>query len=208
MGLSHGGLRQKAFNAYEETIHIPLVVSNPVLFPKPARDRRARLADRPAADDRHARPARRLDGRARGRDLIAGPRRAGRRPSASACDAPDVDLGPVTDHPSPAPTRSRTRSTSPMTTTRRRPRCRTSRASRTGSAPSARRGTSSRSTSTRPAARRPSTRCTTSSATRTRATTWSTGARGKPLSGTDTPLRSELGQRLDRLMAVNGTAPG
>ena len=33
MGLSHGGLRQKAFNAYEETIHIPLVVSNPALFP-------------------------------------------------------------------------------------------------------------------------------------------------------------------------------
>ena len=31
---------------------------------------------------------------------------------------------------------------------------------------------------------------------------------GQTLSGTDTPLRSELGQRLDRLMAVNGTAPG
>ena len=36
MGLSHGGLRQKAFNAYEETINIPIVVSNPVLFPGPA----------------------------------------------------------------------------------------------------------------------------------------------------------------------------
>jgi arylsulfatase A-like enzyme len=36
MGLSHGGLRQKAFNVYEETIHVPLVVSNPVLFPQPA----------------------------------------------------------------------------------------------------------------------------------------------------------------------------
>ena len=35
MGLSHGGLRQKAFNAYEETINIPLVISNPVLFPEP-----------------------------------------------------------------------------------------------------------------------------------------------------------------------------
>jgi choline-sulfatase len=33
MGLSHGGLRQKMFNAYEETIHIPLIISNPVLFP-------------------------------------------------------------------------------------------------------------------------------------------------------------------------------
>ena len=38
MGLSHGGLRQKAFNAYEETINIPIVVSNPVLFPEPVRD--------------------------------------------------------------------------------------------------------------------------------------------------------------------------
>ena len=36
MGLSHGGLRQKAFNAYEETVRVPLVVSNPVLFPEPA----------------------------------------------------------------------------------------------------------------------------------------------------------------------------
>jgi len=32
MGLSHGGLRQKMFNAYEETIRVPLVVSNPLLF--------------------------------------------------------------------------------------------------------------------------------------------------------------------------------
>lgn len=35
MGLSHGGLRQKTFNAYEETINVPLVISNPVLFPRP-----------------------------------------------------------------------------------------------------------------------------------------------------------------------------
>jgi arylsulfatase A-like enzyme len=33
MGLSHGGLRQKVFNAYEETIRVPLVVSSPHLFP-------------------------------------------------------------------------------------------------------------------------------------------------------------------------------
>ena len=35
MGLAHGGLRQKMFVAYEEAIHIPLIVSNPVLFPSP-----------------------------------------------------------------------------------------------------------------------------------------------------------------------------
>ncbi len=34
MGLTHGGMRQKMFNCYEETIHVPLVISNPILFPK------------------------------------------------------------------------------------------------------------------------------------------------------------------------------
>jgi len=33
MGLSHGGLRQKTFNCYQETIRVPLVWSNPELFP-------------------------------------------------------------------------------------------------------------------------------------------------------------------------------
>ena len=33
LGLAHGGLRQKMFNAYEETIRVPLVISNPLLFP-------------------------------------------------------------------------------------------------------------------------------------------------------------------------------
>jgi arylsulfatase A-like enzyme len=35
MGLSHGGMRQKNFNFYEEATRIPLVYSNPKLFPKP-----------------------------------------------------------------------------------------------------------------------------------------------------------------------------
>lgn len=39
MGLSHGGLRQKAFNVYEETINIPLVFSNPVVFPANGEER-------------------------------------------------------------------------------------------------------------------------------------------------------------------------
>lgn len=33
---SHGGMHQKWHNAYEETIHVPLIVSNPVLFPSAA----------------------------------------------------------------------------------------------------------------------------------------------------------------------------
>jgi arylsulfatase A-like enzyme len=36
MGLSHGGLRQKMFNVYEETIRVPLILSNPRLFAQPA----------------------------------------------------------------------------------------------------------------------------------------------------------------------------
>ena len=37
MGLTHGGLRQKNFNFYEEAIRVPLVYSNPKLFPRPAK---------------------------------------------------------------------------------------------------------------------------------------------------------------------------
>ncbi|HEY5053677.1 MAG TPA: sulfatase-like hydrolase/transferase [Solirubrobacterales bacterium] len=37
MGLTHGGLRQKNFNFYEEAIRVPLVYSNPKLFPQPAK---------------------------------------------------------------------------------------------------------------------------------------------------------------------------
>ena len=35
VGLAHGGLRQKNFNMYDESLRIPLVYSNPGLFPKP-----------------------------------------------------------------------------------------------------------------------------------------------------------------------------
>jgi arylsulfatase A-like enzyme len=37
MGLAHGGLRQKNFNVYEESLNVPLVFSNPKLFPKAKR---------------------------------------------------------------------------------------------------------------------------------------------------------------------------
>lgn len=37
MGLSHGGMRQKNFNFYEETLRVPLVYSNPQLYPRPHR---------------------------------------------------------------------------------------------------------------------------------------------------------------------------
>jgi choline-sulfatase len=34
MGLAHGGLRQKNFNVYEESLRVPLVFSNPRLWPR------------------------------------------------------------------------------------------------------------------------------------------------------------------------------
>lgn len=37
MGLTHGGLRQKNFNFYEEATRVPLIYSNPKLFPRPAK---------------------------------------------------------------------------------------------------------------------------------------------------------------------------
>jgi choline-sulfatase len=39
MGTAHGGLRQKNFNFYEETTRVPLVYSNPRLFPGPETNR-------------------------------------------------------------------------------------------------------------------------------------------------------------------------
>jgi len=46
MGLAHGGMRQKAFVAYEEALRVPLVISNPILFPQGRRTNNlATLAD-------------------------------------------------------------------------------------------------------------------------------------------------------------------
>ena len=104
MGLSHGGLRQKAFNAYEETIHIPLVVSNPVLFPKPAEtDALASLVDLVPTIVRLAGVEPDGAGDAvRGRDLspvLA----VGAAPEADRLQAAEVDLDPLARHPAPAP---------------------------------------------------------------------------------------------------------
>ncbi len=34
LGMAHGGLRQKVFNVYEESLRVPLIFSNPLLFPE------------------------------------------------------------------------------------------------------------------------------------------------------------------------------
>ncbi len=100
MGLSHGGLRQKAFNTYEETIHIPLVVSNPVLFPEPVEtDALGSLVDLLPTIATLA--GAELDPEARGRDLtpILAERAA---PERGRLNGAEADFGSVTDHPSPA----------------------------------------------------------------------------------------------------------
>jgi arylsulfatase A-like enzyme len=101
MGLSHGGLRQKAFNVYEETIHVPLLVSNPVLFPQPAQtpalasliDLLPTIATVAGAE---------VAPGVQGRDLA--PVLA--RHAAGGAEAPPaaIDFGPLTDHPAPADT--------------------------------------------------------------------------------------------------------
>jgi arylsulfatase A-like enzyme len=35
LAMAHGGLRQKAFNIYEESLRVPLIVANPILVPDP-----------------------------------------------------------------------------------------------------------------------------------------------------------------------------
>jgi len=96
MGLSHGGLRQKTFNAYEETINIPLVVSNPVLFPRGAEtDALASLVDMLPTVLRLS------DGKApvglRGRDLSPVLAKAA-VPDRDALRRSDVDFAALTDH--------------------------------------------------------------------------------------------------------------
>lgn len=100
MGLSHGGLRQKTFNAYDETVHIPLVISNPVLFPEPAQTSAlASLIDvLPTVTSLAGASA----PATHGHDLT--PVLAERAtPDREGLGRVGVDLSPVADHPSPAP---------------------------------------------------------------------------------------------------------
>jgi arylsulfatase A-like enzyme len=99
MGLSHGGLRQKMFNVYEETLNVPLVFSNPHLFPSETRtDALASLIDllptmltlagRDVPDD------------LRGHDLT--PVLAAAADPRARGNGNGVDLSPVSAHPAPA----------------------------------------------------------------------------------------------------------
>jgi len=101
MGLAHGGLRQKAFNAYEETIRIPLIISNPLLFPDGATTRSlATLADITPTLTALAGAA--PDPGFQGLDLspVLAQHAA---PARGSLERAGVDLGVVAAHASPAP---------------------------------------------------------------------------------------------------------
>jgi arylsulfatase A-like enzyme len=101
MGLSHGGLRQKTFNVYEETTNIPIVVSNPALFGEPARtDALASLVD--LAPTLLSFAGRKAPSALKGRDLTPVIADAAGRPDPELAARAGVDLSPVLDHPKPA----------------------------------------------------------------------------------------------------------
>ena len=99
MGLSHGGLRQKTFNAYEETINVPLLFSNPRLFSEPKRtEALASLVD--VLPTLLGLAGRAPGGDLRGRDLT--PVLADAADGSAAANGSGPDLSPVLDHPAPA----------------------------------------------------------------------------------------------------------
>ncbi|HYQ13797.1 MAG TPA: sulfatase-like hydrolase/transferase, partial [Solirubrobacterales bacterium] len=101
MGLSHGGLRQKMFNTYEETINVPLVFSNPALFADAAEtDALASLVD--VVPTLLSLGGREANGDLRGRDLTP-VMAASANPDAELARRAEVALSHVLDHPSPAP---------------------------------------------------------------------------------------------------------
>ena len=95
MGLSHGGLRQKMFNAYEETIRVPLIISNPLLFPQGAQSTTATsLVDLvPTLLGLAGAP---LDGTLDGASL-GGVLARNAKPEAEAVRASETDFGGVLD---------------------------------------------------------------------------------------------------------------
>lgn len=103
MGLAHGGLRQKAFNAYEETMHVPMVVSNPALYPRATEsDAPVSLIDLLPTLARISGAAPRSEDGLQGRDLT--PLLAHHAaPEPEFLRAAGADLSQVADHPSPAP---------------------------------------------------------------------------------------------------------
>ena len=97
MGLSHGGLRQKMFNAYEESIRVPLVFSNPLLFGAAvSSDAPASLVDLvPTLLDIAGAPR---DGTLDGVSL-AGALAAASRADGQALSAAGLQSGPLLDAP-------------------------------------------------------------------------------------------------------------
>jgi arylsulfatase A-like enzyme len=100
MGLSHGGLRQKMFNVYEETLNVPLVFSNPRLFPRETRtEALASLVD--VLPTMLALAGREAPDELRGHDLT--PVLAAAADPRAASEQAEIDLSSVSRHSAPAP---------------------------------------------------------------------------------------------------------
>lgn len=101
MGMSHGGMRQKMFVAYDETVNVPLIVSNPVLFPEGSTtEAPASLCDLLPTFAALAGVDTSGDG-IRGRDLTPVLAQAA-HPRPEALAASRVDLASVAEHAAPA----------------------------------------------------------------------------------------------------------
>ncbi len=99
MGLSHGGLRQKTFNVYEETINVPLIFSNPRLFGSEKRtEALASLVDVLPTMLRLG--GREVPAELRGNDLT--PILAAAADPPARAEDTEADFTPVTAHPAPA----------------------------------------------------------------------------------------------------------
>jgi choline-sulfatase len=176
LGLAHGGLRQKMFNAYEETMRIPLIVSNPLLFPGGATSR----APVSLVDVVPTMLA--LAGADSGGAILDGvdltPVLAQHANRAARISTGSVSRSPRSPMPGCAPLRCARTFSSPTTTTKRVPLSRRLPDSRTESAACVTGATSTPSTSTQPVAQPPSTSSTTWPPIRSSRATWSTSDRG------------------------------
>ncbi len=156
MGTAHGGLRQKNFNFYEETTRVPLVYSNPRLFPGP---RRTAASSRTSTS---CPPS-----------LVSSTRRRTPGPTGRGSITPTRSCAVQPGHPRPTPSLPTT------TGSPGRPAAPT-RSHRTTSSASASTVTRSPGITTPTGRCRPNGRCMTSRATRSSKPTWPTGSTGVP----------------------------
>ena len=108
MGTSHGGMRQKNFNFYEESMRVPLVYSNPRLFRRPQTNRLRSSPTSTSCRRSRAWSARPARARATGRGSTTPTRSSSRSPSPAQdytvftyddCQSGQADAAPTRKPP-------------------------------------------------------------------------------------------------------------